>query len=295
MPMLGALSRDCHDPEIFPRRLQLFALRLEHILITTFKFSGLVTRVGFAFLGTIMAGQALAQSDTAPAQNATQSDFSLQANVSLVSQYRVRGLMQTDNKPAVQGGLDLTHSSGFYVGNWNSSITWLSDSDDRVSAPVEMDFYGGYTTKVWKDLSVDLGAIRYYYPGSFPSGYVSPDTTEVYAGLGYGPVSFKYSQSVTNLFGTPGSRNSQYYDLKGSFPTGLWGLTADAHVGYQRVRGLSDGSYTDWLLGVSKGWKNGLTVSLDYIGTNANRDVYTNSKGMYMGRSTALLSATERF
>ncbi|MEO6958623.1 MAG: TorF family putative porin, partial [Burkholderiaceae bacterium] len=132
-----------------------------------------------------MIGDAVAQSSAEPAKDGTPPDFSLSANVSLASQYRVRGLMQTNSEPAIQGGLDLSHSSGFYVGNWNSSITWLSSS-----APVEMDFYGGYTKKIMGDLSVDVGAIRYYYPGSYVG---SPNTTELYLGLGYGSFSFKYS------------------------------------------------------------------------------------------------------
>src|SRR5690606_5817813 len=50
------------------------------------------------------------------------SNYTFSANVSLASQYRYRGIMQTNNKPAIQGGFDLVHSSGFYIGNWNSSI-----------------------------------------------------------------------------------------------------------------------------------------------------------------------------
>lgn len=247
-----------------------------------------------ACLSIGMAGNAIAQSSTEPAAGATRSDFSLSANISLASQYRVRGLMQTNNKPAIQGGVDLSHSSGFYLGNWNSSITWLSDAGTDVSAPVEMDFYGGYTAKIWKDLSVDVGAIRYYYPGSYP-GDLNPNTTELYLGLGYGPVSFKYSHSLTDLFGVPDSKGSQYYDLKGSFETGVWGIMADGHVGYQKVSGTNDASYTDWLLGVSKSWGKGFSTSLAYIDTNADRALYTNVQGKYIGRSTVLLSITKKF
>src|SRR5690606_23263293 len=50
------------------------------------------------------------------------SEFSLSANMALTTQYRFRGIMQSNNKPAVQGGFDVSHSSGLYLGNWNSSI-----------------------------------------------------------------------------------------------------------------------------------------------------------------------------
>jgi uncharacterized protein (TIGR02001 family) len=241
---------------------------------------------------------ATAQASDAPATAetpATASDYSLTANVTLASQYRYRGLMQTNNKPAIQGGFDLAHASGFYLGNWNSSISWLNDSNSEVSAPVEMDFYGGYKGNLAEGVPVDLGVLQYYYPGDYPSGYTSPDTTELYAGIGYGPVMFKYSIAMTNLFGFADSKYSQYFDLSGNFDTGVWGLTVNAHIGRQNVRNVDNGSYTDWKLGLTKDFGQGLSVSLAYLDTNADRAVYTNTRGRDMGRATGLLSLTKTF
>ncbi|MFY3681260.1 TorF family putative porin [Achromobacter xylosoxidans] len=222
-------------------------------------------------------------------------EYTLTANVTLASQYRYRGLMQTNNKPAIQGGFDFTHASGLYLGNWNSSVSWLNDGNSDVSAPVEMDFYGGYKGNLAPDVPFDLGVLQYYYPGDYPSGYTSPDTTELYAGVGYGPVMFKYSVAMTNLFGFADSKYSQYFDLSGNFDTGFWGLTINAHVGRQTVRNLTDGAYTDWKLGLTKDFGQGLAISVAYIDTNADRAVYTNSRGRYMGRATGLLSLTKTF
>ncbi|MGS1105678.1 TorF family putative porin [Achromobacter anxifer] len=254
------------------------------------------TLAAFALLtlAATQAGNALAAD--APADAApTASDLTLTANVTLASQYRYRGLMQSNNKPAIQGGFDLAHSSGFYLGNWNSSISWLNDSNSAVSAPVEMDFYGGYKGNLAQDMPVDLGILQYYYPGDYPSGYTSPDTTELYAGIGYGPVMFKYSIAMTNLFGFADSKYSQYFDLSGNFDTGVWGLTVNAHVGRQEVRNVDNGSYTDWKLGLTKDFGQGLSVSLAYLDTNADRAVYTNTRGRDMGRATGLLSLTKTF
>ncbi|MFY3196286.1 TorF family putative porin [Achromobacter xylosoxidans] len=222
-------------------------------------------------------------------------EYTLTVNVTLASQYRYRGLMQTNNKPAIQGGFDFTHASGLYLGNWNSSVSWLNDGNSDVSAPVEMDFYGGYKGNLAPDVPFDLGVLQYYYPGDYPSGYTSPDTTELYAGVGYGPVMFKYSVAMTNLFGFADSKYSQYFDLSGNFDTGFWGLTVNAHVGRQTVRNLTDGAYTDWKLGLTKDLGQGLAISVAYIDTNADRAVYTNSRGRYMGRATGLLSLTKTF
>lgn len=230
-----------------------------------------------------------------PEASAAASDFTLSGNLSLASQYRYRGLMQTNNKPAVQGGFDVAHSSGLYFGNWNSNISWLGDSNSQVSAPIEMDFYGGYKGNLAPNVPFDLGLMQYYYPGDYPSGFTSPDTTELYAGVGYGPVMFKYSIAMTNLFGFANSKYSQYFDLSGNFDTGIWGLTVNAHVGHQTVRQVDDGAYTDWKLGLTKDFGQGLTVSLAYLDTDAERSVYTNSQGRYMGRATGLLSITKVF
>lgn len=243
----------------------------------------------------LLALAAPAHAADAPAAGDPAPEYSLTANVTLASQYRYRGLMQTNNQPAIQGGFDFTHASGLYLGNWNSSISWLNDGNSKVSAPVEMDFYGGYKGNLAPNVPFDLGALQYYYPGDYPSGYTSPDTTELYAGLGYGPVLFKYSIAMTNLFGFADSKYSQYFDLSGNFDTGFWGLTVNAHVGRQTVRNVTDGAYTDWKLGLTKDFGQGLAVSIAYIDTNADRAVYTNSRGRYMGRATGLLSLTKTF
>ena len=236
-----------------------------------------------------------APAHAADSATADAPEYTLTANVTLASQYRYRGLMQTNNKPAIQGGFDFTHASGLYLGNWNSSVSWLNDGNSDVSAPVEMDFYGGYKGNLAADVPFDLGVLQYYYPGDYPSGYTSPDTTELYAGVGYGPVMFKYSVAMTNLFGFADSKYSQYFDLSGNFDTGFWGLTVNAHVGRQTVRNLTDGAYTDWKLGLTKDFGQGLAISVAYIDTNADRAVYTNSRGRYMGGATGLLSLTKTF
>ncbi|MGH8817890.1 MAG: TorF family putative porin [Achromobacter pestifer] len=255
-----------------------------------------MSRNTLAALALLSLG-ATAQANQAPAADtpSVASDYTLTANVTLASQYRYRGLMQSNNQPAIQGGFDLAHASGFYLGNWNSSISWLDDSNRDVSAPVEMDFYGGYKGSLTQDVPVDVGVLQYYYPGDYPSGYTSPDTTELYAGIGYGPVMFKYSIAMTNLFGFADSKYSQYFDLSGNFDTGVWGLTVNAHIGHQQVRNVGDGSYTDWKLGLTKDFGQGLSVSVAYLDTNADHNVYTNTRGRDMGRATGLLSVTKAF
>ncbi|MGO4307887.1 TorF family putative porin [Cupriavidus sp. RAF12] len=239
---------------------------------------------------------ALAQEAQASAEPASPHTFT--ANVTLASEYRYRGIMQTNRRPAIQGGFDYAHESGFYLGNWNSNISWLSDSNTEVSAPIEMDFYGGFKNsfKVADlDFNYDVGVLEYYHPGDYPAGFTRPYTTELYAGIGYGPVFLKYSHAVTNLFGFADSKNSYYIDLTANVPLNVWDLTVNAHVGYQGVQHFSDASYTDWKIGLTKDFGKGLTVAVAYIDTNAKRGVYTNSHGRYMGKATAFASITKAF
>src|SRR5262247_2375799 len=107
-----------------------------------------------AALGALACATAVAQTPPAPAPApaaapapAPEPDWTLTGNIGLFSQYVFRGLTQTNEKPAVQGGFDLGHKSGFYAGTWASNINWVSDAVPppySVSSSMEWDFYGGY-------------------------------------------------------------------------------------------------------------------------------------------------------
>src|SRR5262249_47377561 len=90
------------------------------------------------------------------------SPHTITGNVGLYNDYRFRGIDQTFNKPAIQGGIDYSHTSGLYLGNWNSNV---NQGAGYPGGNIEMDFYGGWK-KAWGDWGLDLGAIYYYYPGT---------------------------------------------------------------------------------------------------------------------------------
>ena len=98
--------------------------------------------------------------------------YTLTGNFGIYSQYIFRGLTQTDEKPAFQGGFDFTHESGFYLGTWGSNISWLSDSGAcNHGCSLEWDFYGGWKHTWNEDWGLDLGVLQYYYPGSYNPGF----------------------------------------------------------------------------------------------------------------------------
>jgi len=84
------------------------------------------TAIALAASG-LFATAAFAQTAPAAAPAAPEVN-SITANVTVVSDYRYRGISQSNMKPAIQGGFDYAHKSGFYIGNWNSSISWIGDS-----------------------------------------------------------------------------------------------------------------------------------------------------------------------
>ncbi len=214
-------------------------------------------------------------------------------NAGAVTDYRYRGISQTRLKPAVQGGVDFA-AGGLYVGVWASSIKWIKDAGG--DAPAEIDVYGGYKGDIVKDsLTYDVGVLSYQYPGHKLS--VSPVTTEVYGALTFGPATVKYSHSLTNLFGFSDSKNSGYLDLSASFDVG-GGVMLAPHVGYQKVSGNSDFSYTDVALGVSKDF-SGLVVSATAVYADVKKlggvPAYVGPNGKNLGKAGVVLGVKYNF
>lgn len=226
----------------------------------------------------LSSGTVLAQART----SAPEPEYTYSFNVGAVTDYRYRGISQSRLKPAIQGGADFSHKSGFYIGTWASSIKWIDDAGG--DADVEVDVYGGYKT-TFGDFGFDFGVLRYLYPGS--SLPLNPDTTELYVASTWGPATLKYSHAVTNLFGFADSENSYYLDLSATFPTGFWDLTVTPHVGYQKVRNNGQFSYTDWSVALGKDFGNGLTASLAYVDTDNND--YRGAGNKNLGKATVVL------
>jgi uncharacterized protein (TIGR02001 family) len=228
-----------------------------------------------------------------PGLAAAQAASPITGNMSLVSDYRFRGLTQTFEEPALQGGFDYAHSSGIYLGNWNSSI---SDSF-FAGSPLEMDFYGGYKGAAGP-LGYDIGVLYYYYPGSNLAGVGTIDNLEVYAGVSWKFLSLKYFHAVSDFFGVPNTDGSNYIDFSATWDLGQgWGL--NGHIGHQKVENVANADYTDYKLGITKdvgGWVFGAA----FIDTDAEDSAYTltnaaSGKTVNVGDATVVLSVSKTF
>jgi uncharacterized protein (TIGR02001 family) len=275
--------------------------------------------ITIAVLGALAAPSFVFAADAAPA-----SDFTASYNVGLFSQYIFRGLTQTNNKPALQGGFDVSHKSGLYIGGWASNVSWLRDNASIGTAlynsggSLEIDLYGGFKTELGKTgLGIDLGALQYYYPGAHVNTNPKANTTELYGALSYGWLQAKLSGVVSNdawgfgkKYGNPGytrngdERGAYYAELNANIPLADTGITALLHIGRQEFKdaryqaGGPDASYTDWKVGLTKGFDGGVNVGAFYTDTNISKanaaDNWTYA-GRNIGDSTGTVFVQKTF
>lgn len=220
------------------------------------------------FKAVLLASAFAAVSVPALAQDAPTSPFTITGGATLTSDYRFRGLSQTDRRFAVQGTLGVSHESGLYVGTWGSSIDdYVANGGDQ-----EIDLYGGYKKTV-DGTTVDVGLLYYYYPGS---GGINSDFFEPYinASHTFGPVSAKvggnfawkqHGLAVGNKARAAGSY--VYGELSAAVPN--TGFTVTGHLGRSFTTNyITFGAhYTDWSVTAAYTWK-ALTFSAAYVDTD---------------------------
>jgi uncharacterized protein (TIGR02001 family) len=209
---------------------------------------------------------------------AADSPHSLSGNVGLYSQYIFRGVSQTNTDPALQGGFDYSHASGFYAGTWLSNVSWLTDAAAYSSSSLEWDVYGGYSGSFANsDFGYDVGLLQYYYPGTVTPGLVKADTLEAYGALSWKWLSAKYSHSLGDkTFGVADSRGTWYLDLTADYPL-TDKLSVQAHYGKQKFNGTVAGvtndsfaSFEDYKLGLTYALPKDFTVGAYYTSTSMN-------------------------
>jgi uncharacterized protein (TIGR02001 family) len=254
---------------------------------------------------------ATGQEDDAPA-------LTLSGSATLTTDYRFRGVSQSDEGMAVQGGFTLSHSSGFYAGAWGSN---LSGWGTFGGANMELDLYAGYKLPVGEG-TLDLGGTWYMYP----SGADVTDFAELYAKLSgaAGPVSLTATvayapsqEALGNAFpvgrpANPGDKEDNLY-LAGDAAYGIADtpITLKAHIGYSDGNpGLGPngtsvaptGTYFDWLIGADVVPMSGLTLSVAYVDTsiteaeaNRIRPNFATLAGDSISDATVVFSITASF
>lgn len=245
------------------------------------------------FMFKYLAGAALlAVSTPAFAQEEPPGPITVSGSVGLVSDYRFRGVSQSDKNLAVQGGVTIAHESGVYAGLWGSNLAGWGTFG---GANMELDIVAGYKAPLG-GVTLDVGATWYMYPGGFDntdfiepyakiSGTVGPAT--LLAGVAYAPSQealgnwyLNGASAAAGVYDLPGDKNDNLYiwgDAAFGVPNS--GLTVKGHVGYSNGnKGLGPfatsvaptGAYIDWLIGADY-VLGPLTLGVAYVDTDIGK------------------------
>jgi uncharacterized protein (TIGR02001 family) len=242
------------------------------------------------------------------ATGAETSPHTITGNVGIFSQYIFRGLTQTNEEPALQGGFDYAHAGGFYAGTWGSNISWLRDFGAYTGGgTLELDIYGGYKGTIGKtDFGYDVGLLYYWYPGTRIPGGTKADTLEVYGALTWKFLSAKLSYAISDeVFGVANADGTYYLDLTATYPIPNTRLTLIGHYGMQKFTGTNAGisndtvaSYDDWKIGVNYSLPKDFTVGVFYTDTSMDATqeaFYTTPAGKKLGDGTVTVFIQKTF
>lgn len=185
------------------------------------------------------------------APSAVAGDHSLSLTPYLATDYMFRGLSQTDNEPALQLGIDYTHSSGFYAGAFFSNVDFGTDTNR------EQSVFVGYGNNLTDDLAFDLQAWRYGYHRESEANY-----SEYSVGLTYKWVTARYwwTDNYYNL-----DINQDYYELNLDIPLND-DFTLGLHAGHTDTD-VNIFDYSDYSISLSTNYK-GFDMTLMATDTN---------------------------
>ena len=209
----------------------------------------------------LMSGATIATADGA---------WSTSANVALTNDYKFRGISQSDESAALQGGFDLSHESGFYVGAWASSVDFDTNGP-CCDGSLELDYYLGYGSDIGDTgFSYDVGVMAYTYPGD--SGQ-DGDYNEIYGSIAWQDltVGLVYSDDYY-------AETDEFTYLHAEYSFALPNEFAlDLHVGYNLLEedggflSSDEDAYTDYSVSISRDYM-GLNFAVAYVGTDLDDD-----------------------
>ena len=220
-----------------------------------------------------VAAAALDQTAAPDEPPPTGSGLDLSGSVAALSDYRFRGVSRSDEDPAVQARLTLSHDSGLYAGVTATTLKGLDsfrlrDPGFQDLGDVELDLYAGYGAQLGGGFSLDAGLLYYLFAGGDgPTDYVEP-----YASLSYliGPVDLtagaKYAPSQDAI----GDEDMLYLfgQIDASIPFSRWHFSA--LVGHQDWGRFGD--YWTWSIGTEYrlplGRGTGATIGARYVDTD---------------------------
>ncbi|RYD63884.1 MAG: hypothetical protein EOP58_10630, partial [Sphingomonadales bacterium] len=184
--------------------------------------------------------------------------------------YRFRGVSLSGGDPAIQGGVTLTHDSGFYAGTWGSSI---DDGGSDIYGDMELDLFAGWSGSVAEGVGLDVGLLYYAYPTN-ASG-VDAEYFEPYVTLSgtLGPVTAKAGVNYAWKQDSLGGNDNLYLHTELSTGIPNTPLTINGHLGYTDgalapplLAGTADDTGFDWSIGASATVLGNVSLGVAYTG-----------------------------
>ena len=234
----------------------------------------MLTSVRGLFAATLLAGTAFAATPALADETEVPSDITISGYVQGVTDYRFRGISLSAGDFALQGSININHSSGFYVGTWASSLE--QDAFDTYGN-AEVDVYAGWTGEITSGLTADAGLLYYVYPNG--TGPTPGNVWEPYASLtaAVGPATAKFGVAYAWEQDSLGGQDNLYLytDLSAGIPDTP--LSVSAHLGYtdgalspKLLTLQSTGGGFDWNVGATFNITPKLSIGATYVGVEGN-------------------------
>ncbi|WP_288129220.1 TorF family putative porin [Microbulbifer sp.] len=209
-------------------------------------------------VSSAILGLALSTGVCAADQDAEKKSISVSGNVALVSDYKFRGISQTDGGPGIQGGFDVVFANGFYLGTWGSNVDYANS--------LEVDYYGGFRGDITESLNFDVRYLYYDYPST-------PDEApygEFYGELGFQGFTFGLAYSDDYYLET-----GKFLYTSADYGTELGGFGLNFHLGHNafdsdKYLGGAGDSYLDYSATINRVW-GGVDWTLSLVSTDLDK------------------------
>ncbi|WP_404937231.1 TorF family putative porin [Pseudomonas sp. JDS08PS003] len=202
-------------------------------------------------------------------------ELAVELQLTLASDYRTRGISQTQNDPTAQAAVTLLHNSGLYLGAWSSNV----DFGGGLKTRQELDYYGGWLWQASEDISLDLGYLKYSYPRE-----AQFNQSEVYGILSvYGVKLATYYSSDAPGIDSQQSTLYRYLGYETRLPLKLGLQLRYGQMDFKdprliRASGQGEDSYHEWEAKLTRDLA-GLELGLSYIDTDLSRSQCTSHYG----------------
>ncbi len=231
----------------------------------------MLTSIRGLLAATLVAGCGMAATPAFADETDPPAEVTVTGNVTLVTDYRFRGISLSAGDAAVQGTINVNHKSGLYAGAWASSL-----EDSPVYGSMELDVYAGWTGPVADGLTADVGLLYYVYP----NGTVGDaNVFEPYASLTktLGPATAKVGVAYSWKQDSLGGGDNLYLYTDWGLGVPNTPISISAHLGYtdgalspKVLTGLSTDAGFDYSVGASYAITKNLSASVSYVGVDGN-------------------------